>query len=69
MKRYNFQRIRKGVGEMAQGVAVHARDIEAAVIRAHTLNKTPPAETLRFVGNDPCPPTSRCAICYEEDIN
>jgi hypothetical protein len=64
MRRYNFQRIRRGVGEMAQGVAVHAPDLEAAVTQAHALNQTPPGETLRFIGNDPC--AGPCPMCDAE---
>ncbi len=64
MRRYNFQRIRKGK-EMAEGVAVHAPDLEAAVIQAHRLMavRYPPDDHIRFVGNDPCVPAERCGIC------
>jgi hypothetical protein len=63
-RRYNFQRIRNGV-EMAEGVAVHAVDIEEAVVKAHTLMRDsyPPDDHIRFIGIDPCAPLAKCTIC------
>ncbi len=69
MRRYNFQRVRNRM-EMAEGVAVHAEDLEAAAIKAHRLmaNHYPPDDHIRFVGNEPCVPAERCGICEKASM-
>lgn len=69
MERYNFDR--KG---FAEGIAVHAENMEDAIIAARKLNlrctktikeiRQRDQEVLTFRDNEPC--VSKCSICGVE---
>lgn len=64
MQRYNFDRIRRGVGLMAEDIAVHADTLAEAEIEAQRLIPDKRTDTIRFRDNRPCPAACRCSICH-----
>lgn len=61
MKRYNFDRFRGNL-LLAEGIGVHAENIDSAMEKALKIKGDDPA-LLKFRDNEPCPPGAHCRIC------
>jgi hypothetical protein len=64
MQRYNFDRFRRRVGLMAEGIAVHADSLDEARVKAERLIPDKQTDTITFTDNEPCPKMVRCSICH-----